>query len=223
MSFSSCWVENPGGARGHAAHTYPLLWRRKNSIWHSKLLVPNLYPTWLATLKRDDCVEEIAYASVYFCRLNEVPKEMPIPPFALKKLQRQYVTGIEDQGNCSSFWKRGSCFLLTSWWFCVGAEGCKQGSVLTELHCRDPCEHIAFWKPFPDLTVCCLHNSSFDIAKLVAKSLPVNLIVWNAGCMKRLSEDMPSKSLGQAKFSVLKIAVATRTADVCTADKQHWW
>jgi len=39
--------------------------------------------------------------------------------------------------------------------------------------------------------------------------------------MKRLSEDVPSKAPGQAKISVLKIAVATRTADVCTADKQH--
>lgn len=164
-----------------------------------------------------------------FCRFSEEPKDMPIPPFALEKLQRQCVTLVSTiKETAAPSEKRGSCFLLTSWWFCLGGWGFKQVRsvylyVFTELNCRDPFQHIAFWKLFPDLTVFCLYNSSYDIAKLVARSLPVNLTVWKAGCMKRLSEDMPSKTLGQAKFSVLKIAVATRTADVCTADKQHWW
>lgn len=40
----------------------------------------------------DVCVEKIIYAPVYFCRLNEAPKEMPILP--LKNLQRKCVTLI---------------------------------------------------------------------------------------------------------------------------------
>ena len=159
MNFSSCWVENPGGARGHAAHTYPLVWRRKNLIWHSKLLVPNLYHRWPATLKGDVCVEKISYHSMYFCRLNEVPKEMPISPFALKKLQRQCFTLVSMMKETATpSEKEGGVFLLTSWWFCLEGWGCKQRRavylyVLTELHCRDPFEHIAFWKPFPDLSL----------------------------------------------------------------------
>lgn len=71
-----------------------LVWRSKSSLWHSKPLLPNLYHTWLPTLKRDLCVEKISYAPVYFCRLNAAPKEMPILPLALKNLQKKCVTLI---------------------------------------------------------------------------------------------------------------------------------
>lgn len=84
--------------------------------------------------------------------------------------------------------------------------------LLTELRCRNPLEHFEH---------CSLTLEFAVIASLVAKSLPVNLVVWKAGCAQRLSEEMPSSARGQAKFSLLRIAVATRTADVCTADKQH--
>lgn len=124
MNIGSCWVDNPGGARGHAAHTDLLVWRRKDSIWHSKLLVPNLYHTWLATLKRDVCVEKFSYSSVYFCRLNEVSQEMPILSFALKKTVKTMCHWYQQSRKLQLLLKKRVMFLLSSWWFCAGGRGC---------------------------------------------------------------------------------------------------
>jgi len=71
------------------------------------MLVPNLYHTGLTTLKRDVCGKN-HLSSVDFCSLNEVPEEMPILSFALKKLQRQHVTGIKETAAPSE--KEGGVF-----------------------------------------------------------------------------------------------------------------
>lgn len=200
----------------------------KNSIWHSKLLVPNLYHTWLGPLKINVCMEKIIYPSISV-GWRKYHRKCPYCLFALKKLQRQWVTLVATRSRkLQVLLKKRVVFSVTFMVILFKGWGGTRGRavylyVLTDLHCRDPFEHTTFWKLCPGLTVCCLYNSSCDVAKLVAQSLPVNLIVWKAGCMKRLSEDRPSKTLGQAKFFVLEIAVATRTADVCTPDEQHWW
>lgn len=79
-----------------------------------------------------------------------------------------------------------------------------------------------FWKAFPGLTVCSLYKACRTLPKGCKRFAcsPPRL----ESCMgEMLSEESPSKSPGQAKFVILNVAVATRAADVCTVDKQHWW
>lgn len=169
------------------------------------------------------CVwKKSAVPPVYFCRLNEAPKEIPVLPLALKSARKVCRSRINHEVNCSSCGKGGCCFLFTLCWFYLGRWGCKWGLCSCKSAFQGPLGAHYFEK----------HSLAWLLA------LSIRLVGHcQTGCKRSacspprlescmgemLSEESPSKTPGQAKFSILNVAVATRAADVCTVDKQRWW
>lgn len=121
---------------------------------------------------------------MYFCRLNAAPEEMPILHLTLKNLQKKVCQShINHEGNHSSCRKRGCCFLLTLCWFCLGRQWCKRGLCSCKSAFQGPLgahyfeKHSLAW-------LFALSVRLVDTSKLVAKGLPVNLLVWKAAWMK---------------------------------------